>query len=323
MYFCSADPDSWEHFAREIGDGLVERLDERSALCRLDEEFRPYFLQHRFPVLCEKGLDDAGFDTVVGTTLDLPWETLQGKRYALQLSANRRLDWPFGRLIPAWLERFGLCPEKRSDREPELIVSAHFQVRDTVRIFAGISSVSDNLSPWSRGVCRIPRPVDAVSRAESKLLEALELVGELKPGRALDMGAAPGGWTRVLVERGFEVDAVDPAELDSSVLKLPAAHHHRTTAGDYLGRNETDYRLIVCDMKMEPLMVADLLLDCGRRLAPDGAVIATLKLGKKGNPLPLLEQALNKIRRAYTVVQARQLYFNRREVTVIARPRIV
>ncbi len=55
-----------------------------------------------------------------------------------------------------------------------------------------------------------------ISRAEFKLLEALEVFGVSLPsrGRALDLGAAPGGWTRLLLEASLSVVAVDPANLD-------------------------------------------------------------------------------------------------------------
>ena len=50
MFLCSADPDSWAHFERELGESLIERLDERSGLCSVDEGFQSYFMQHRFPI---------------------------------------------------------------------------------------------------------------------------------------------------------------------------------------------------------------------------------------------------------------------------------
>jgi 23S rRNA U2552 (ribose-2'-O)-methylase RlmE/FtsJ len=310
------------HLGRELKDALVERLDERSALCRLADDSRFFFLQHRFAVDSQPTLESGGFEAVAGAELDLPWEDLRSTRYAIQLSANKRLDWKFGQLIPAWMERFGLPPELRADRDPEHILSAHIQVRETVRLFAGISPVSANLSPWSRGVCRIPRQAESVSRAENKLTEALELLDRVTVGNALDLGAAPGGWSRVLAQRGFQVDAVDPAELSPSVERLACVQHHQTTAGDFLVQSGALYDLVVSDMKMDPVMVADLLGELRARVKDDGAVIATLKLPKKGNPLPLLARSLRKIERAYTVVQARQLYFNRHEVTVIARPRL-
>ena len=55
-----------------------------------------------------------------------------------------------------------------------------------------------------------------VNRAEFKLEEAIEFFGiDLsKIGRALDVGAAPGGWTHLLATHGVAVVAMDRAPLD-------------------------------------------------------------------------------------------------------------
>ena len=320
MLLCSADPDSWTHFEREVGEALIERLDERSGLCEVDGNFQSHFMQHRFPVQQVLEAGDASLQALGSLPLKLSADILNSGFYAFQTTANQRLDFRFGELLPFWIERLGLPPAKRRDRQPEIVVSVYIHCRETVQVYAGVSKVEENLSPWSRGVCRIPRGDNPVSRAESKLQEALELFPPFSGGRALDLGAAPGGWSRVLGERGFEVDAVDPAELSLRVADMPNVRHHQTTAGDFLAGSNGEYDLLVSDMKMDPLMVADLMTDVQPRIRDKGAMIATLKLPKKGNPLPVLEKALEKIRRAYTVVQARQLYFNRHEVTVLARP---
>lgn len=56
----------------------------------------------------------------------------------------------------------------------------------------------------------------SVNRAEFKLKEALEFFGINLSGikRALDIGAAPGGWTHHLLSQGIRVVAVDNAVLD-------------------------------------------------------------------------------------------------------------
>jgi 23S rRNA (cytidine2498-2'-O)-methyltransferase len=281
-------------------------------------------MQHRFPVQQTLETGATSLEALARVPLNLPQDILHSGVYAFQVSANKRLDFRLGELLPAWTERLGLSAEDRRDRQPKIVVSAfiHCLEQEKVKVYAGVSPVEGNLSPWSRGVCRIPRDRHPISRAESKLLEALELFPPFSGGRALDLGAAPGGWTRVLGERGFVVDAVDPADLSPIVRDMPNVRYHQTTAGDFLADSSTKYSLLVCDMKMDPLMVADLMTDVQPRIRPDGAMIATLKLPKKGNPLPVLEKALEKFKRAYTIVQARQLYFNRHEVTVLGQPRL-
>jgi len=58
--------------------------------------------------------------------------------------------------------------------------------------------------------------VDRINRAEFKMKEAVEFFGiDLsRHKKALDIGAAPGGWTRYLSQQGIKVVAVDNALLD-------------------------------------------------------------------------------------------------------------
>ena len=58
----------------------------------------------------------------------------------------------------------------------------------------GISLVQQNLSDWGGGVRRFAKEKGQISRAEFKLLEAIEQFGLELPARsrALDLGAAPG-----------------------------------------------------------------------------------------------------------------------------------
>jgi 23S rRNA (cytidine2498-2'-O)-methyltransferase len=61
------------------------------------------------------------------------------------------------------------------------------------------------------------------NRAYLKLWEAFTLLGETpKAGDiAMDLGASPGGWTSVLHRLGAKVIAVDKAELDITLQKVP------------------------------------------------------------------------------------------------------
>ena len=183
--------------------------------------------------------------------------------------------------------------------------------------FLGLSLAAQNLSNWAGGKRRFRREPDQVSRAEFKLLEALEVFEiELPPrGVALDLGASPGGWTRVLRQQDQYVTAIDPGELDARLAGDAGIRHLRTTAEAYLENEPDRFDLIVNDMRMDARDSARLMVAYARQLYRHGIAIMTLKLPEKarGNQL---EKALEILDGAYDVSGARQLFHNRSEVTV-------
>lgn len=188
------------------------------------------------------------------------------------------------------------------------------------RLLAGVSRTADNLSAWPGGARRFAHTADATSRAAHKLEEALETFALVPKGRALDLGAAPGGWTRVLAERGLAVTAVDPAALDRAVFALPGVTHERLTAERFLAlAPPAPYDLIVNDMRLDARDAARLLGDYARLLSPRAHLLTTLKLPERGY-LPVLDQALDLFARRYRRVAARQLFHNRSEVTALFAP---
>ncbi|PRW56831.1 cell division [Chlorella sorokiniana] len=126
---------------------------------------------------------------------------------------------------------------------------------------------------------RVP---DQLSKAAGKLAEALVVAGvQLTSGVAVDLGAAPGGWTRVLAAAAQHVIAVDPAALDERAL-LPNVTHLACKAQDAVPRirelaGERGIGLLVSDMNRHPLQLADMLRPLLPLLHPGGAVILTLK----------------------------------------------
>jgi 23S rRNA (cytidine2498-2'-O)-methyltransferase len=211
-------------------------------------------------------------------------------------------------------------------REPQDILSV---VCVGEQAYLGLSPVGLNLSSWAGGMRRFARRAEQISRAEFKLEEALEVFGLKWPqgGAALDLGAAPGGWSRLLLEAGLRVTAVDPAALDPRLLAYGSRLKHlRTYAENFIGSALADkakYRVITSDLRMDALQASRLLITCAPLLTKDGVLVASLKLPHETarlKPTHLAEQALTILRETYSEVRAHQLFHNRQEITVVCFP---
>lgn len=202
-------------------------------------------------------------------------------------------------------------------RQPEQILSV---VLAPGQGYLGLSHAADNVSDWAGGARRFKRENGQVSRAEFKLLEAMELF-ELSlrvGGTALDLGAAPGGWTRILRKHGMSVIAVDPAELDSRIASDLAVRHIRETAQSYLLKTDEEFDVILNDMRMDARASARIMVMAVRNLKDSGWALLTLKLPKRGGAR-VVASALDVMREWYEVIGARQLFHNRSEITVALR----
>ena len=184
----------------------------------------------------------------------------------------------------------------------------------------GLSTPADNLSRWSGGQHRLAREDDQLSRAEFKLLEAMDSFDlKLPPGgHVLDLGAAPGGWTRILRKQGQHVVAVDPARLHSSLSSDPSIEHHAITAERYVTSATGPFHAILNDIRQEPRESAELMQRCAALLDPDGFALVTLKL-RHAKRAPALESTLRLFEQSYAWQRTRQLFHNRSEVTVVLR----
>ena len=208
-------------------------------------------------------------------------------------------------------------------RAPDQVVSVVIAASagDTpVQGILGVSPTAFNLSDWAGGMRRFAREPDQISRAEFKLLEALDVFGiELPPrGVALDLGASPGGWTRVLRQHDQYVTAVDPGALDPRLADDAHVRHLAVTAEAYLRDDPDRFDVIVNDMRMDARDSARLMVAYAPQLYRDGLAIMTLKLPETGRR-ELIDHALAILAAAYTVAGARQLFHNRSEITLVLR----
>jgi 23S rRNA (cytidine2498-2'-O)-methyltransferase len=122
-------------------------------------------------------------------------------------------------------------------------------------------------SPWAMGVPRLRMPREAPSRSALKLAEAFhELLGEagcalhLRAGlRAVDLGAAPGGWSWQLAQRGLHVTAVDNGPLAAAVRATEMVEHVRADGFTWRPKRPVDW--MVCDMVEQPGRIAQLVAE--------------------------------------------------------------
>ncbi len=209
-------------------------------------------------------------------------------------------------------------------RWPQQVISV---LCTPAQAYVGLSQTILNRSACPGGKHRFKRDEEQVSRAEFKLLEALSVFGLELPskGLALDIGASPGGWTRMLASGGLRVDAVDPGDLDRRLGRDRLVTHYRKRIQEYSPGKKV-FDVIVNDMKMDARDSIGIMLGYASRLVPNGVAIMTLKMPKMGQSaadarvtLDMLRADLDRLAARCEIIGARQLYHNRSEVTVAMR----
>jgi 23S rRNA (cytidine2498-2'-O)-methyltransferase len=298
------------------GIGLVELEQDWKTLAKNLGDYPPIFCRHICPVQISIPLEQHAGDL---HSLDqladffIPFLNLE-QTFSVQTRFVGNGTWIFKRydvnvMLSDRLKREGAALDVRN---PEQVLSV---VCTPARAYLGFSLAAENLSTWAGGVHRFKREKEQISRAEFKLLEILSLFQLRFPagGTALDLGAAPGGWTRILCKHAMRVVAVDPADLDLRVRSNPAVSHVRQTAQTYLPTGE-QFDIILDDMRMDALASARIMLLAASSLKPDGLAILTLKLPKR-SMASTATSALKLLQKGYLVVGARQLFHNRHEIT--------
>jgi 23S rRNA (cytidine2498-2'-O)-methyltransferase len=278
----------------------------------------PIFVRHIFPVFYELSLDDIGclLPNVSGVLDNLDTE----KSFSVQVQVLDNHERPYSKYdieenIGQYLLSKGFS---LNVQEPQQAVSILVQKNDC---YVGVSDTRDNLSLWTGGVQRFSKEAVHISRAEFKLLEALEYFNiEIKKNtKALDLGAAPGGWTRVLLNKDLTVYAVDPADLDERVFEYSGLKHFKETAQEFLKKNDSEvFDYLVNDMKMDAKESAFLMGQASQILKADGIGIITLKLPRK-EISKKIKETKKLLQKWFEIIGIRHLYNNRHEVTIVLK----
>jgi 23S rRNA (cytidine2498-2'-O)-methyltransferase len=183
--------------------------------------------------------------------------------------------------------------------------------------YLGITAARDAPSLAPGGRLRVHVPKHAPSRAAAKLLEAFAWLDRAPEAGELcvDLGAAPGGWSWVLLERHAKVLAVDPARLDPIIASRRGLTHLRADAFRFEPEEKVDW--LVADMAWRPLEAAALYGKWARR-GWARMLVANVKLPmrKKAEYLLRVRDILGSS--GWQSLRARQLYHDREEVTLAA-----
>ncbi|MBA4501935.1 23S rRNA (cytidine(2498)-2'-O)-methyltransferase RlmM [Marinobacterium marinum] len=277
-------------------------------------------------VACMPRLDDLSASDRIGPIRELVAELPETGELVVEVADTtdgRELQGfarKFGSALAQGLRRDGLMLPRKQRAEWRL----HVFVLTGRTLWVGVAPVG-NSSPWPMGVLRLKFPKHAPSRSTLKLEEAWHYFiparrkEELLRGSmtAVDLGAAPGGWTWQLVNRHMFVTAVDNGPMNEALMDSGQVEHRREDAFTFVPSKPVDW--MVCDVVDKPARVTELMLQWALNGWCRNAMF-NLKLPMKQR-FDEVERCLERLREALAEagikyrLQARHLYHDREEIT--------
>ncbi|MEX2606141.1 MAG: SAM-dependent methyltransferase [Kiritimatiellia bacterium] len=171
-------------------------------------------------------------------------------------------------------------------------------------------------SPVPGGRTRMKMDPRAPSRSYLKIEEAFVRMGRepRENETVIDLGAAPGGWSFAFAKRGCQVTAIDngPLKIDDACVRR-IEHLHRDGLSYQLNKLQPSVDWLVGDMLIPPGQAFG-LLRYWLGEAHCRNLVLNIKLPQL-DPLPALNPILDWLA-PHLNLQTRQLYHDRREVTV-------
>ena len=157
-----------------------------------------------------------------------------------------------------------------------------------------------------------------INRAGFKLAEAFDYfkidIEKLKIKQALDIGAAPGGFSYEMAKKGIVVDAIDPGLLDSKLVDIHI-NHIKKRIEDF--STDVVYDMITNDMNIFPLESARIVLRLKENLKDGGIVIMTIKCINKKSYSYYMKQVQMELKDSFENFKFKHLPHNRAELTML------
>lgn len=192
------------------------------------------------------------------------------------------------------------------------------------RVIVGIS-LDGNRARFPGGIVRLKSPASAPSRSTLKLEEAwkvfipedlvLDYLGGGK--QAVDLGAAPGGWTWQLVNQGMMVTAVDNGSMNEELMASGQVTHVRADGYQWRPKRGVDW--MVCDIVDHPRRTTHMVVDwLVNKLCRYTVFNLKMPMKKRYDEWlicrDILEQGLGESEMTFKI-KARHLYHDREEIT--------
>jgi hypothetical protein len=198
-----------------------------------------------------------------------------GRSYYKSLATNLR-----GRalsLFPTELTELG-DPENQNPNRPSL-----FCLVGKEGLFCGTTSPRDANGFYPGGTKFISQKAPhTISRAGAKIAEALHYLTlhqalPLKGGHWLELGACPGGMTSELLQRGYQVTAVDRAPLDPRLDGREGLHFTKKDVVKYQPTGRVNFDAMLCDINGDVLPTLEQIIRLSKHLRANGLVVFTMK----------------------------------------------
>lgn len=297
------------------GIAVIETEQDKSGFTENLKKKKPVFIRHMNSV--DFILDAEGGPDGMAERVRSYGERLSGKTTAVQVrkcTGDKGLE-PIDvkSAVDEVLTELGAVPEIK---EPERIISVLYC---DGKCYIGLGTPEENISAWSGGMMHFRKSGEDISRARYKLMEAIKVfnIDMERLSSAIDLGAAPGGWTSVLLEHGLKVTAVDTGDMDERLYRYPGLRYIKANAAE-LDLEKESFDILTSDMSWNPKNTARIITGASQYLKTGGIAVVTLKLmGDKVRRT--VREVLAIYEELFEVLGVRQLFHNRDEVTVYLR----
>jgi hypothetical protein len=193
-------------------------------------------------------------------------------------------------------------------------------------LFAGMQSPREANGFYPGGSRYIAKDTpETISRAGAKIAEALHYLPlyrrPLNQGsRWLELGACPGGMTFELLQRHYQVTAIDVAPLDVRLHQHRGLSFVRSRVEDFTPEPGHSFHAILSDMNGPPQESIAQVIRLSHFLKKHGLIVFTLKLPRVETveePLALFRSVVKEAAKAGLRLLARtHLTYNRHEFTL-------